>query len=125
MHPTLLSATACLFATIPVHAFHARNAVYHHLFLLVTVLSLLFHLTHDPFLKYIDTAVAHTAFLFMLEETCNLGNPRLALFPLVVACLWMLQTGAHRERQDALHAGLHVVSVAGVHAFLLAKQMET
>jgi len=117
----LLAATACLFATIPVHAFHARETVYHHLFLLVTVLSLLFHLTQDTRLRQLDTAFAHAAFLFMLMETCEQRDPLLALLPITVAVLWLLQTGAPPQTQNALHAALHVVSVAGVHAFLAAK----
>ena len=117
----LLGATACLFATVPMHAFYAHNAEYHHLFMLVTEMSLLFHLTHNPILKQLDTVVAHAAFVFMLKETHAQGDPRLALFPLAVASLWLLQTGAKRETQDTLHAWLHVVSVAGLHVFLLAK----
>ena len=114
-----LALTSCLFATIPIHAFHAHNTEYHHLFLLVTVLSVLFHSTQHPVIRHLDTAVAHTAFIFMIKETQ--GNPGLLMFPLAVAVLWVLQIGARRETQDALHAWLHVVSVMGVHVFLIAK----
>ena len=107
------------------HAFYAREAVYHHLFLLVTVLSLLFHLTNDPILRQLDTIVAHAAFLFMLKETSELRSPLLALYPLAVAVLWLLQTGARRQTQDSLHAALHAVAVVGVHAFLTAKMIST
>ena len=114
-----LALTSCLFATIPIHAFYAHNAVYHHVFLLVTILSILFHSTQHTIIKQLDTTVAHAAFMFMLKETN--GDLKLALFPLVVACLWLLQTWASRDTQDALHMWLHVVSVTGVHMFLREK----
>ena len=110
-----LHITSCLFATVPVHAFYANNHVYHHLFLFVTVTSILFHTTHDPIIKKIDTTAAHFAFLFMLWETHK--DWRLAVFPAAVACLWLLQ-GPLRDLQNDLHAGLHIVSVIGLHFYL-------
>jgi hypothetical protein len=117
----LLPLTSCLFATIPLHAFYTRNSTYHHLFLLVTVLSILFHSTQHPILRHIDTAVAHLAFLFMLWETYSAilaQQTWLLIFPLAVAALWLLQR-PFPAHQNQLHAGLHCASVVGLHAFLV------
>jgi hypothetical protein len=114
----MLHITSCLFATIPIHAFYTRMAAYHHVFLLVTVLSILFHTTKHPAIKYVDTIAAHGAFLFMLAETRH--EPYMALFPLAVACLWFGQAYvASDTAKNALHACLHAVSIVGAHAFIL------
>jgi hypothetical protein len=120
----LLSLTSCLFATVPLHAFHTQNTSYHHIFLLVTVLSILFHTTQHTVIKTIDTAVAHMAFLFMVWESYNAALAKqawLLVFPVVVAALWLLQRPLPAQR-NRLHAGLHCVSIIGLHAFLVWKQ---
>jgi hypothetical protein len=117
----MLPITSCLFATVPLHAFYTRNSTYHHLFLLVTVLSILFHTTQHPVIKHTDTFVAHAAFVFMLWETHEaVANQKawMAVFPLAVAGLWFLQ-GRFPASRNQLHAGLHGVSVVGLHCFLL------
>ena len=117
----LLPATSCLFATVPLHAFYTGSEAYHHLFLLVTVLSILFHTTQHPVLRRLDTAVAHLAYLFMLWESRRAVMTHrewLVVFPLAVAVLWLLQR-PFPVHQNWLHAGLHCVSVAGLHAFLV------
>lgn len=117
----LLPITSCLFATVPLHAFYANKSTYHHLFLLVTVLSILFHSTQHPIVRKIDTVVAHSAFLFMLWESYTAIMARqawLIVFPLTVAALWLLQR-PFPAQQNQLHAGLHCASVVGLHAFLV------
>jgi hypothetical protein len=121
----LLPITSCLFATVPLHAFYVRNSEYHHIFLLITVLSILFHCTQHPILRRIDTAVAHLAFLFMLWETYGAVMAQqawLIVFPLAVAALWLLQR-PFPAQQNQLHAGLHCTSVVGLHAFLVWRQI--
>ena len=117
----MLKITACLFATVPVHAFYAQNKAYHHLFLLVTVMSILFHATHHPTIRKLDTLVAHIAFIFMLWETRKAVHGTmhwwLAFFPVAVACLWLSQT-LFPNAKNALHAALHLVSIMGLHLFL-------
>jgi hypothetical protein len=119
----LLVATSCLFTTVPLHAFYARSSAYHHIFLLVTVLSILFHTTQHSVLRKIDTVVAHMAYLFMLWESYNAimaHQAWLVVFPLAVAVLWVLQR-PFPAQQNKLHAGLHCVSIIGLHAFLGSK----
>jgi hypothetical protein len=62
----MLHLTSILFATVVVHAHHAQETSYHHIFLLVTVLSILFHSTKDPVVGAIDKIAAHLAFVFVL-----------------------------------------------------------
>jgi hypothetical protein len=117
----LLPLTSCLFATVPLHAFYTGNTAYHHLFLLVTVLSILFHTTQHPTIKHIDTAVAHLAFAFMLWEAHKAVLAQqawLVVFPIATAATWLLQR-PFPAHQNPLHACLHCVSVVGLHAFLV------
>jgi len=124
----MLRFTSCLFATIVLNT-HMQSTYrtvrmdgYHHLFLAVTVLSILFHSTHDPRVGILDRIFAHTAFLFVLwtdsKRAIAQGKPWLLLFPLAVACLWLAQAVWPR-RADALHAGLHLVTVMGVNSFII------
>lgn len=99
----MLQYTSCLFSTIVVHAYHCRRDptasrrldCYHHLFLAVTVLSILYHCTRDPRIGLVDRALAHVAFFFVLGCDAHLavgqGAAWLLAFPLAVACLWMAQ----------------------------------
>jgi len=102
----MLRFTSCLFATIVLNAYAkgtrtVRIDCYHHLFLAVTVLSVLFHSTHDQRVGIVDRIFAHAAFLFVL-----LVDSRRA-----VETVWP-------SKADALHAGLHVVTVIGVNCFI-------
>ena len=67
----MLRFTSCLFATIVLNAYAkgtrtVRMDCYHHLFLAVTVLSVLFHSTHDQRVGIVDRIFAHAAFLCVL-----------------------------------------------------------
>jgi len=112
--------TSCLFASVPVHAFYAQNALYHHMFLTVTVLSILFHCTHEPHIRLLDKMASHVIFLLVLMDgDMVLKNSKewLLAFPAAVMLLWWAQSVFPTESQ-ALHACLHLVSVGGLHAFL-------
>jgi hypothetical protein len=122
----MLRLTSCLFSTIVVHAYRAaprtfRIDCYHHIFLAITVLSVLFHCTHDPIVRVIDKVCAHAGFLFVIftDSWRIVQQERLWLsgFPIAVLGLWWAQ-GAWPARADALHAVLHVVAVIGIHCFI-------
>jgi hypothetical protein len=115
-----LQLTSCLFASVVVHAYVLRCATYHHIFLVVTVLSVLFHSTHHPSVALVDKCAAHLAFLFVLCDIPKAESQHklwLVVFPLTTACLWGAQSFFldHRER---LHVALHAVAIAGLHCFL-------
>ena len=118
----LLVLTSCLFASIPLpgHAFYARRSDYHHLFPIVTILSIMFHGTHDPRIRLMDMAMAHMAFIFMVFETIDVFHtkPALAFFPCTVLVLWFFQSPFPKAQKNTLHACLHITSVVGVHVFL-------
>ena len=118
----MLEYTSALFATVPFHAYYKHNTQYHHIFLLVTVLSILFHTTNSAEIKKLDT-IAHLAYLFMLWETFNAimyvqNGVWLALFPLSVLGLWGAEFKFPDHREE-LHVALHITSVVGLHLFLV------
>ena len=116
-----LQITSCFFATIVFHAYYLRQcAVYHHVFLLVTVFSILFHTTHERTVALLDKFTAHLAFLVPLLDlplAIDTGNAWLTLFPVGVLVLWCTEF-VYAERRAELHVWLHLVSIAGVHFFL-------
>ena len=119
----MLEYTSTLFSTVPFHAYYRRNAQYHHIFLLVTVLSILFHATNSTHIKKLDTITAHFAYLFMLWETFKAimhvrNGVWLALFPLSVLGLWGAEF-KFPDHKDKLHIALHITSVVGLHLFLI------
>ena len=122
----MLRFTSCLFATVVVvaHNAHPRTGRidgYHHLFLAVTVLSILFHTTRNPHIGIVDRLCAHAAFMFVVlvdtQRAIAQDHPWLLLFPVGVVCLWAAQS-VWPARADALHAGLHVVTVVGVNCYI-------
>jgi len=121
-----LHLTSCLFGSIVVHAHMAsprttRLDCYHHLFLAVTVLSILYHSMHNPYIGAIDKIFAHAAFLFVIcmdsQRSIEQGNQWLLFFPLAVTCLWSAQS-LWPSKACSLHAVLHIVTVIGVNCFI-------
>ena len=121
MELMLLVGTSHLFATVVVHAHYRRCDAYHHLFLAVTVLSVLFHATKDARVGRVDKGVAHAAFLYVLvrdgPQAVRTGQAWLLGFPLLVTVLWFVQP-LFPERAERLHACLHLVAAAGLHMFM-------
>ena len=116
----MLHLTSCLFATIVVHAYYLQNTAYHHLFLAVTVLSILFHTTKYRRLGLVDKLTAHFGFLVVLTDTRLAIERRkswVLAFPLWVTIFWFLQS-LFPARRDALHVMLHLTVVAGMHVYL-------
>jgi hypothetical protein len=116
----LLQYTACLFSITVLHAYHLQITSYHHAFLLVTVLSILYHCTHEPWLHKLDKVVAHLAFVFILSDTPRAVAHQatwLLVFPLSVVVFWVAQAWWPGRVQE-LHAALHCVAVAGLSAYM-------
>ena len=102
----MLHLSSCLLSTIVVHAYYCRAPAYHHAFLLLTMSSILFHLTHGDVIRVVDKALAHATFGLVMLDTrraAAAGAGWLLCFPLL--------------RQE-LHLGLHLIGVAGTHAYL-------
>ena len=116
----MLKYTSCLFASIVIHAYYARLQAYHHLFLTVTVLSILNHCTYIPAINALDRVLAHAAFIFITLETPLLLSKNshwLLCFPACCAGLWLAES-MQKSRENEIHAALHALSVAGVHAYM-------
>ena len=113
-----LHHTACLFATVVLHAYTKRLAVYHHVFLALTVSSILFHTRHEPPVRIADKFLAHVAFGLVLLDTSKALEvaPWILVFPAAAACSWFAQS-FWPERSEQLHAALHVVAVCGLHVY--------
>jgi hypothetical protein len=119
-----LQLTSCLFGSVAVHAYYLRLADYHHLFLALTVTSVLFHATHGDRIRLIDKAVAHLCYGRIALDTfvvLERGLPWLLLFPLGVAALWFGQGSTRTlDERNRMHLALHAVSILGLHAYLWA-----
>lgn len=121
IHP--LQITSCLMATVVIHAYALRQAVFHHLFLLLTVTSILFHSTHHHVVAIIDKITAHAAFLFILLDLYTAhqtGKVWIVVFPVIVTILWFGQSiyTIDDPRRSYMHTVLHLVAIAGLHVWL-------
>ena len=115
----ILQVTSLLFETVVVHASYLDVATYQHIFSAVTVLSVVYHTTHDKYVGVVDMVMAHFAMAFvLLWETQKLvmtNNEWLLLFPSAVTVLWVAED---QYRSKWVHALLHVTCIAGLHAYL-------
>ncbi len=114
-----LEHTSTLFTTVVVHAFMKQLAVYHHVFLALTVTSIFFHLTHDPMIRVIDKVIAHVAFIAVVildTQTALVVAPWVLGFPALCGGLWFSQS-FFPEHSNALHMLLHISSVVGMHFY--------
>ena len=116
----MLPYTSCLFATIVMHAYHLKMTSYHHVFLAVTVLSILFHCTKSPRVGLIDKITAHCGFVLVLTDTrlaIEKGKIWLLAFPMWVMIFWFAQS-FFPARSEQLHVLLHLTVVFGMHSYL-------
>ena len=116
----MLKYSSCLFATIVAHAYYRRCVAYHHVFLLLTVSSILFHCLHDPVVRRVDECLAHLAYILVVLDTPKaLADDALWLlaFPIISGCAWFGQS-FWPERSEQLHLALHLTAVCGMHVYL-------
>jgi hypothetical protein len=123
MQPFLIFSS-CLFSTVVIHAYHRQSEVYHHIFLAVTILSIIFHCTHNPIIRYIDKVLAHTIFIFIIMDTYystkdknTPSNTTLAIFPAFIGCAWCIQSWIP-SHAHIFHFILHIVAILGVNYLL-------
>lgn len=115
-----LHLSSCLFATVVAHAYYRRVESYHHIFLALTVSSILFHTTHGKYIRLVDKILAHLSYIMVVMDTPKAvaaDAQWLLLFPFVSACFWFGQT-FFPSRRELLHFGLHLAGVAGMHVYL-------
>jgi len=103
--------TSCLFCTAVLQAHVLEVVEYQIMFTILTVCSAFCYATDTT---VIDIAAKHIAMVFMLTESLN-GNMWLLIFPVSVVLIHTLED---RNPGTFLYATLHVLAVAGVHAYL-------
>ncbi len=116
---TRLHLTSCLFATIVVHSYYRKVESYHHMFLALTVSSILFHTTHNAIIRRLDKLLAHICYIMVIMDTPEaLAIAQwLLVFPSLTLCAWVLQSFFPRKK-DELHVCLHIISVIGMNVYL-------
>jgi len=132
----ILKYTSFLFITNVLHAFYARNWVYHHLSLSVTCLSLCVHHTGwqslkktNPVLFMLDKVTAHTFFMLMLYDLCAYhyrqgfvleSSSMLFALPCLTLMLWFSESVPYFIHSNhILHAGLHATAWISIHLMLI------
>ena len=116
----MLRATSCLIGTVVVHAYHLRLDTYHHLFLCVTIFSILFHCTQIALIRVADKILAHAAFLFIIGDSLTAvrtGNGWLLGFPTTVLVCWFGQS-LFTQARNQLHVLLHLATIIGLHCYM-------
>ena len=116
----MLQWSSCLFATVVMHAYYKQCVAYHHVFLWLTVSSLLFHCQHDPVVRVVDKFIAHLAYFLVMFDTPKAAADNalwLLVFPFTAACAWFSQS-FWPDRSEQLHLAVHLVGVCGMHVYL-------
>jgi len=129
-----LQISSALFGTVVVMAYYAQCPLYHHMFLLVTVFSVWFHTTHDPWIAVMDKVIAHMAFIMVvcLEGPRLMGGAWwLGVFPTCVGVLWVWELQLVKKHGQplpaivkTLHVCLHATGIVGLHFFLWVLYMQ-
>jgi len=124
----ILQFSSLLFATVTIHAFYTQNIIYHHLSLLITVLSILIHgydlkITNIPThncIKNIDRIVAHFTFFYILiYDTSRIIKiqPLFIIFPVLLLTIWILEY-MFPNNFILIHLIFHLVSITTLHFHL-------
>lgn len=115
-----LHLSSCLFATVVAHSYYRQVESYHHIFLALTVSSILFHTTHGELIRCVDKILAHLSYIMVVMDTPKAiakNAQWLLLFPFVSACLWFGQS-IFKSKSEWMHLGLHLASVVGLNVYL-------
>ena len=115
-----LHLSSCLFATIVIHSYYRQVTSYHHMFLVLTMSSILFHTTHGETIRRIDKMLAHITYIMVVMDTPKAIATKtqwLLIFPFMVICMWFGQSLVPTQR-DRMHVGLHLAAVVGMHVYL-------
>jgi hypothetical protein len=116
-----LYISSCLFSTVVVHAYYRHVEIYHHMFLLLTMSSILFHTTHNEIIRRADKLLAHVAYILVIMDapkTVATNTQWLMSFPIIAVCTWFGQS-LLPEKKETLHLCLHLVGAVGMNVYLL------
>ena len=127
----MLYLTSCLFGTVVLHAHYQANHVIHFLFLLLTMLSVLFHSMHCfdakrvvPVLfkniHVLDRTLARFLVVYVSYKFYFIIGCYALLGSLSIILLWIALLSEKDElRGVRLHALLHIIAVLYSHSLLL------
>ena len=113
-HPCLVFSS-CLFSSVVIHAYYRQIMQYVAVYLVVTVLSIVFHASGR--LGVADKLAAHVAFCFTLADAYVAGASSTLAFLGLVACLWLLEAPFPKYATQ-LHFALHVATLVGMHTHM-------
>jgi len=138
-----LCFSSFLFSTTILHSFYARDVLYHHMMLSVTILSIALHTfqyfatseqevpTFFKYIRQIDKIMAHLAFCIVLCDMLILICAKsmwlcwILIFPYIILMCWFLEHSPHYEHlQKPLHTILHANSICAVHVMLWLKSYQ-
>ena len=113
-----LQFSSILFGTVVSHAYYKREPVLHTLILMVTILSILNHSTHNSFINWIDMIMAHLLFAYATFGLYMLSSPFL-INVFIILCLWIAEHYCSDLRTaNNLHVLLHCFALLGLHGYL-------
>lgn len=120
----ILQFSSLLFFTVVIHAFYLENVIYHHLSLLITLLSILTHsydvTIYHNYIRNIDRIVAHFTYFYVVFIDTPIIikiQPFIIFFPLSILNLWILEF-IYPNKFILLHLMLHILSICSLHTYL-------
>jgi len=116
----LLQLSSCLFSTLSIHAYYARNPFYHHIFLIITMLSILNHQEYNSIIKMIDIFVAHYAYfqINISDAPLVIRKKPLMVMPSIIIPLLYWCEFVYPFYEIEIHFILHFLMVATLHSYL-------
>jgi len=116
----LLQFSSCLFSTISIHAYYKQNHFYHHLFLLITMLSILNHQEESITIKTIDIFIAHyTYFQINISDTpIVIRKKPLMIIPTVFIPFFYWCEFIYPFYAIEIHFILHIAMIITLHSYL-------
>lgn len=119
----ILQITSLLFSTVVIHAFYLQNIIYHHLILLLTLLSILTHgyeIKINNNIKKIDRIIAHFVYCYVtIIDTPKIIpiQPLIILCPLSILNIWILEY-IYPKYFILHHTIIHLLSISNLHFYL-------
>ena len=120
----LLQLSSCLFISTVFHAYYLNDYIYHHLSLLITVLSLLTHEKNpNKIIKIADKIVAQLTYIYInIYDTPIIihNNKIIIIAPLSILVIYIYEF-IYPKYSTYLHMLLHLISVMTLHLYLQIK----
>jgi hypothetical protein len=122
----VLQYSSILFSTVVIHAFYLQNIIYHHLSILITILSILTHAYKNPnlliniYIRKIDILVAKFTYLYIaINETPKIiiNQPLIILCPISIFSIWIFEI-IFPKYFVLLHLILHLLAISSMHIYL-------